>query len=259
MIRMIRIRGRTMIRMRRISKRYYLRQIVACWLAFYMLFCFGIPAQVAMAITPVVIDTGGATVDQTTIPNLTDVLVNQQETSMIWHNINTTAAETVAFRDGALEGTKVLSLITGGPTDFQGHLTGEEGMALYFLNRAGWLFGPRSTVNVTELVVTSLNIDADDLLNGLPYTLIDGLGAGDITNEGTINAKILTLVGKNVINKGHILADESVIMAAGDSVIITENGSSVAVAVDMAGQDPSVFTVNNHKDGDGIEVVGDTA
>jgi filamentous hemagglutinin family protein len=244
-----------MKKLRKISKEYYLRQIMACWVILTM--AIVMPVRIALAI-PNCTDDGGATVDQTT-PNLTDVLVNQKETLMKWGNLDTTGAETVAFRDGALVDTKVFSDITGGKTEFYGHLTGEEGMALYFRNRAGFLFGPGSTVDVTQLAVTSLNIDADDLMNGLPFTLIDGLGAGDITNEGTISAEAVALIGKNVINKGYIIARESVIMAAGDSVIITENGSPVAVEVDMGGQDPGVFKVTNHEDGKGITVFGDTA
>ena len=39
-------------KLRKISKEYHLRQVMACWLVFYMLFCFGIPAQVARAVPP---------------------------------------------------------------------------------------------------------------------------------------------------------------------------------------------------------------
>jgi len=241
-----------MKKLRKISKEYYVRQVLSCWLVFYMLFCFGIPARAVT--TPDVDDAGGATVNQS--GDLTDVLVNQQETLMQWSNFDTTSAETVQFRDGELVGTMVFSKITGGRTEFHGKLTGDEGMALYFQNQAGFLFGSTSTVNVTELGVTSLNIDPEDFFNGLSHTLTDGLNAGDITNEGTINAVRAALIGRNVINKGYILAEESVIMAAGDTVTISENGGVIGVVVSMGAGVPSDFVVRN-EDGDGIEVKAD--
>jgi filamentous hemagglutinin family protein len=234
-----------MKKLRKISEKYYLRQIVIYWVMWSTLLTLT-PVRVAMAHTPVVSDAGGATVTQS-VPNLTDVLVNQQETYMVWSNFNTTAAETVAFRDGALSGTKVFSDITGGQTHFNGHLTGEEGMALYFRNPAGFIFGNGSIVNVTQLLVTSLNIKADDLMNGLPFEFTDGLNAGDVINKGSITAERLYLIGKNVFNWGCLRATDYVVMAAGDKVIISEPGSSVAV---------EAFMPDGWESGSGVHVVG---
>lgn len=38
-----------MEKLRKVSNKYYLRQIVSCWLMLYMLFCFGMPVNVAKA------------------------------------------------------------------------------------------------------------------------------------------------------------------------------------------------------------------
>ncbi len=243
-----------MLRIRRISKEYYLRQVMACWLACYML--FGIPVQMAMGAIPVYTDDGGATITQGVNTN---VLVNQTETIIKWSNFNTVDDELVAFEQGGLIDSAVLNRISGGQTQFNGDLTGA-GMRIFMINPAGIVFGSTATVNVSQLVASSLDIDDADFINGMPYEFTGGLNAGDVINEGSITAERIALIAKNVINRGHILADECAIMAAGDTVLISEN-SPVAVEVTMPDgwvSGSGIHDVKN-EDGDGIEVDGETA
>ena len=51
-----------MVGIKRIAKRYYLRQIVCCWMIFCMAFI--LPVKIAMAATPVYTDAGGASIIQ---------------------------------------------------------------------------------------------------------------------------------------------------------------------------------------------------
>ncbi len=253
-----------MLKVRKILKKYYVRQVVCCWLVSCM--ALVMPAQVAMGATPNCTNDGGAAVayNQGTYGHTTSVIVNQAETIMAWDNFNTAGGavdvrETVAFEQGSLSNSAVLNRISGGQTQFDGDLTGA-GMRIFMINPAGIVFGSTAVINVTQLVASSLNITDEDFLDGSPYQFTGGIGAENVTNEGAINAKVVALVGKNVINRGHILADESVIMAAGDTVLITENGSNVAVEVSMPDgwvSGSGIYDVKNEGE-NGVSVEGDS-
>ncbi len=241
-----------MIKMRRISKQYYLRQIVACWLACYML--LGIPVQVAMAevvmssypagtitVTPL---GAGTTQDMTAthgaIGNFSDFDI------ATGHTVNCVQPDVTSqalFKVNSGDGTQIYGTFNA---------TG----SIMLIDTAGILIGPGATINIPHLIASSLNITDPDFTSGLTtgsFQFTDGVGAGNVTNEGTINARTVALIGKNVINKGYIFASESVIMAAGDTVTISEVGSAVAVEVtmgaDWAPDAYSVYQVKNEGSG----------
>ncbi|MBN2456708.1 MAG: filamentous hemagglutinin N-terminal domain-containing protein [Sedimentisphaerales bacterium] len=263
-----------MKKLRRFSREYYFRQIMACCLVSFMV--FGIPARVAMAApaNPVVpqgtIDAAGNTHNLGQNSNL----YTTNGTIINWDtfNISDGPRESVTFHQYNTGATALSSdsavlnrITTGGPSQILGDLNANG--RVFIVNPAGIVFGSSATINVSQLVASGLDLANDDFLDGLPYEFTenpDFIGADDgiVTNESSDfqNAKRLYLIGRQVINRGHLVADECVIMAAGDTVLISEN-SPVSVQVEMgdgwsSGDD--LYQVRN-EDGDGIQVDGETA
>lgn len=245
-----------MIRMIRISKKYYLRQIVACWLVFYMF--LGIPAQVARAVENPLADAlpnGHSGSGYSIVPGAADLDIDAIDGSIInWNNFDIGSDMEVQFHQPGVTAAVLNKVTDGEITGIQGIL-GANGR-VFIINPAGIVFGPDAVINVTQLVASSLNIEDEDFLDGLPYTFTGGLDAGDVTNEGSITAEVVALIAKNVFNKGHIVADDCAILAAGDTVYISENSPvsvEVTMGADWAPDDYSVYQVEN-VGGDGIEV-----
>ncbi|MFH1371846.1 MAG: filamentous hemagglutinin N-terminal domain-containing protein [Planctomycetota bacterium] len=254
-----------MVKMRQISRRYYLRQIVACWMVYSLLFF--IPVRVAMAAPQGgEFQVGGSAPGADIIPgSSTTVIVGQMESIIHWDSLNTVDGESLNFGyAGGLSSAAVLNRVVGegtlSPTQFDGLLSGADGMRIFMINPAGIVFGKTAIINVSQLVASSLKLDDEDFLNGLPYTFYDGSNenTGDVKNYADISAEVIALIGKNVINKGALVADELVVMAAGDSVFISETGGTVVVETSMGTGVPSDFVVNNDADGDGIRVGEDS-
>ena len=247
-----------MIRMTRISKRYYLRQIVACWLVCYML--LGIPAQVATADTSPLPDAvpspgnltsavGAGITD--TAANWLEVTQTAQEAIMNWNNFDIGENSAVEFIQPDATAAVLNRVSDAGGTGIMGSLTANG--RVFIINPAGLLFGSGVSINVSRLVASSLDIDDADFINGMPYTFTGGLNAGDVTNEGSIGStktERIALIAKNVINRGTLVANECVIMAAGDTVLISED-SPVAVEVtmgaDWAPDDYSFYQAKNEE------------
>ncbi len=232
---------------RKATSMFYLKEVVISWLVLYMALL--LPSQIVMAATPVCTDAGGAAVVQGA--NTTTITVNQPETIMKWSNFNTASGESVAFQQGSLSNAAVLNRISGSATQFDGDLSGP-GMRIFLLNPSGIVFGSGSSVNVGQLVASSLNITDSDFLNGAPYMFTDGINAGDIVNEGSISAERIALIGRNITNRGILMADRSVVLAAGNTVQISETGGKVIVDIPVPNPDSLV----NNEGLNGISVEG---
>ncbi|MHC4338201.1 MAG: filamentous hemagglutinin N-terminal domain-containing protein, partial [Planctomycetota bacterium] len=213
--------------LRKISRRYYGRQIVACWLASLML--FGLPVQLAMA-TPTNPDVvaGGATVDQS--GNTTTVNMISGEAVINWDSLNTYSSEVLQFLK-AQGGFAVLNrVVQGGATQFDGSLFGNQGYII-IVNPQGVVFGPTSIVQAHQFTASTLDISNDDFMNGI-YSFAGG-GVGEIANYGNISADQVALIGKKVLNAGVIRSPGGyVLMAAGDKVFLGQEGSDVFVEVE---------------------------
>ena len=226
-----------MKKLRKISKYYYVRQIVACWLIFCMLVIM--PARVAMAIeTPLpdalpdgIIDSIG--INTPVIDNINDIMdITQTASEAIvnWNTFDIGSDATVNFLQPGTDAAVLNRVHDGNITGIMGTLNANGGV--YIVNPAGIVFGSGSTVNVTQLVASSLEIEDGDFLDGMPYTFTGGVETGNVTNQGTITAETIALIGKHVINTGALSAEGGlVIMAAGDTVLISETGGTVAVDV----------------------------
>jgi len=102
---------------------------------------------------------------------------------------------------------------------------------VYFINRAGVIFGKDARIDVAGLFAAAGNISNQDFLAGRDR--VTGL-RGQVVNEGTIRgSKEVVLAGRSVINSGTIETDRGgvVIMAAGDTLTVQRNGSRVGVQV----------------------------
>ena len=226
-----------MKRVRRISKKYYLRQIMACFLACYML--FGMPIQIAQAAPTGGTFTEGGT--GTIIDGIQDssVTVNQAVSFIDWDSFDTSSIESVTFLQGLMSNSAVLNRISGDTTQFDGLLSAVD-MRIFLLNPAGIIFGEGSSVNANQLVASSMNMSKDaffdavtDADNDLVFTNPSSY-SGDriVANYGTINAAdSVYLVGKNVLNAGTIITNPGglVAMVAGDEMVLGQPGSPTIV------------------------------
>jgi filamentous hemagglutinin family protein len=201
--------------MRNISKQYYLRQIVACWLVCCMLFV--IPAQVAMAVeNPAAGALPSGVIDRTGIDapvydftpgsERMDMTQTAGEAIVNWENFDIGSSATVEFHQPGATAAVLNRVHNGDVTGIMGSLTANG--RVFVINPAGILVGSGASINVSQLVASSLDIKDADFLNGLPYEFTenpDFLGADDgiVTNESSNfqNAKRLYLIGRQVINR----------------------------------------------------------
>ncbi|MFC1603908.1 Ig-like domain-containing protein [Planctomycetota bacterium] len=238
-----------MKRIKRSLKGRYWRKVITYFLTCCLFLNTSLPAVMAGPAGGVV-DTGpnggGAAeilYDQGTYLHTTQVNVETTRTIINWDSLDTAGGladvrETLAFTQD-LTGSAVLNRVSGPATQFNGDLSAP-GMSIFIVNPAGVLFGSGSTVNVTQLVASGL-----DMQNGAFHAVLDDPvnnkmefvgGDGNVTTRAYITADSVILIGKQVFNLGPIQApDGLVVMAAGDEVRLYENGSDVAVVVSDIG------------------------
>ncbi|MHC4359935.1 MAG: filamentous hemagglutinin N-terminal domain-containing protein [Planctomycetota bacterium] len=215
-----------MQKVRKISKKYYLRQIMACWLVCFMV--FGLPVQIAMA-TPsnpnVVAGTAG--VGQS--GNTTTVNMGTAQAVINWDSLNTSSSEILQFLKAGGSFAVLNRVIQGGATQFDGSLFGNQGHII-IVNPHGIVFGPTALVQSYKFTASALDIADADFMNGI-YKF-DGGGIGEVANYGNISAEQVALIGKKILNAGTIRSSGGyTIMAVGDSVFLGNDGSDVVVEV----------------------------
>jgi filamentous hemagglutinin family protein len=228
--------------LRKKIRRRYFREVVIYFLTWCLVLNTWLPAALATP-TPVgdgfTVGTGSITQDG----NATNVVVNQTQSVIEWSSLDTVGGaaevrESLNFSQGELTNSAVLNRVMSGyGTQFYGDLNAE-GMRIFIVNPAGIVFGEGSTVNVTQLIASNLNITDEKFLSG------DYEFAGDIPEVevyerlGVINnssdmyaSEGVALIGRKILNAGTITTGEGgfVVMAAGDRVLLGEPGSHVLV------------------------------
>ncbi|MGB2863659.1 MAG: Ig-like domain-containing protein [Sedimentisphaerales bacterium] len=199
---------------------------------------------------------GGGNADITyntgTYKHTTLVKVQTERTIINWESLDTKGGavnvrETLAFTQGALKDSAVLNrVISGYGTQFLGDLNAE-GMRIFIVNPAGIVFGEGSTVNVTQLIASNLDISNNQFLAG-DYEFVGDIEGVDVQerlgviNNGTITTfpgaegvtEGVALIGQKILNTGTIKtgAGGFVVMAAGDRVLLGEPGSKIVVEMD---------------------------
>lgn len=169
-----------------------------------------------------------------------------------WNNFDTSSGQSVTFNQymgGQLSGASaVLNRVSSGavPTQFNGALNANG--RVFLVNPAGIIFGAGSTVNISQLVASGLNMsdaafkavlaDSDNQM------AFEG-GEGQVRNLGAISAESVYLVGSKVTNVGSVKAPNGlVVMAAGDSVYLAQDGSSIVVELAAGSGGPGADVEN---------------
>jgi len=241
--------------LRKLSKRYYVNQILAFLLVSFMV------VNPVLAVVPPATDalpTGG------TVPagygsvvggfNYTagrlDIVGVEDRTVIDWQTFDIGEDATTQFHQ---TGTNpwVLNRVGGPPepSGIYGDLIANGGVII--VNTNGIVFGPGSSVTASDFIASGLDITNDEFytnyLDGLQFTKgIDDV-YGDVTNEGNIQATgLAALIGRNVTNKGTITVDPGgyVVMAAGESALLAADGSNVYVQM----SNPATHVVDNGGD-----------
>ena len=169
-----------------------------------------------------------------------------------WSNFNTATGDIVEFRQymsGSLNaGSTVLNRITSAiPTQFDGTLNGNG--RVFVVNPAGIIFGGGSVVEVAQFVASGLSLmNYGDVLTGADMIFSSVDGAGEVHNRATIDANRIYIIGKKVRNLNGIVswADNGVIvLAAGETVYVAQDGSNVLVEVSDGFYTDTVADIRN--------------
>lgn len=124
------------------------------------------------------------------------------------------------------EQAAILNRVTGTDASFlNGNISGNG--QVFFVNPAGVTFGPDSVVRMDTFMAIAGQLQNEDFLAGqLDFDL-----TGKVANLGSIEAlNDVGLFGQQVLNTGDIVSKSGVsILAAGDKVMLRDNGSSLAV------------------------------
>jgi len=211
--------------------------------------------------TPDLINGGGASITYGVDPYGHTTLVNVDTTRTVinWTSLDTAggateARETLAFTQ-TLSDSAVLNRVSGAATNFNGDLSAP-GMSIFIVNPAGVVFGQNSTVNVTQLVASGLDMSPEAFnhyLDDPDNNKMEFVGGnGDVISRAKITADSVYLIGKKVFNNGPIIApDGLVVMAAGDEVRLAQDGSDVSVVVSDIGYSLDIRNSNIISAGNG--------
>jgi filamentous hemagglutinin family protein len=245
----------------------YFRKVI-CLLMCYLILIISLPRAIALESSDIIDSSGiiGTPTwgDHTIIETDQGAIIN-------WNNFNTSSGQIVEFQqylDGSLNDmSAVLNRISSGsiPTQFNGALNANG--RVFLINPAGIIFGAGSTVNVSQLVASGLNM-SDDAFNAVladpdNQMVFEG-GNGDVTSRAIIQAgNSVYFIGNKISNLGVILAPNGlVVMAAGDNVYLAQDGSNVMVELesDPGNDNPDVRNSGNVSISNGTIVLaaGDT-
>ena len=143
-----------------------------------------------------------------------------------WTQMNATNAETLNFNGSS--GFAVLNRVASA-VDFNGALNGIGGH-IFVVSPHGIVIGPDATITASSFTASGLNITNNNFMNNI-YKF-SGDGIGEVANYGDISAQQVALIGKKILNAGTISSPGGyTVLAAGDSVYLSPEGSNVVVEV----------------------------
>ncbi len=144
-----------------------------------------------------------------------------------YSNFDIAPHEMVQFIQPGADSRVLNRILSGAPTNIEGTLLANG--QLYLVNPSGVIFGRNSVVNAGALYAAAGNISNQDFLAGVNRFT----NTGAVANFGTIEGDLVSLVGSTVANHGAIRAREgTVVMAAGEQVVIGEQFGSLYVKID---------------------------
>ena len=231
--------------LRKISNKYYIRQIMACFLATCLFFG---PAVYAGPENWKVIHGGPVNFAYDVPSNTWNITQPGSQAIVNYSGFNVPTGEIINFlRQGGGSDLAILNrILSANPTNIDGQINSLG--KVFFVNPAGIIFGDNARINVAQMVASGLEISDDDFLDG-KYIFRDGwylhkaddgwhlnyYGGNINVNSGAqLQAAQIMLVGKSVFNDGTLTkrdADSStyVIMGAGDTVKFFRPGSDVII------------------------------
>lgn len=157
-----------------------------------------------------------------------------------YRTFNIASNETVRFIQPDANSRVLNRVTTAAPTRIDGSLFANG--RVYIVNPAGVYFGQNAVVDVNGLTAAAGNITDTAFLRGVDrFTNMRGA----VTNEGLIRANVVALVGRQVTNAGTIVAPQgTIVLAAGDDVVIGQQGTNVVVRVPRSAGQTSVGVTN---------------
>ncbi len=160
-----------------------------------------------------------------------------------YDSFNLNRNESVRFIQPGSESRVLNRIQSAMPTSIDGSIFANGNV--YFVNRAGIYFGPNAVVNVGGIYAAAGSITNQDFLNNVNrFTDL----SGEVVNRGVINAsREAHLVGQRVANFGRVVAPDGMItMAAGDDVLLGEQGGKVFARISGSVGSAGDRGVENH-------------
>jgi len=181
---------------------------------------FGAPVAAAPTGGNVVV--GDANIESLEGDPAIGVTQNSQNAIVEWQTFNLSNGEDFFFNQPNADAVILNRVLGAGGSVIDGELTANGNV--FIMNSDGVLFGPNAVIDVSGLVVTSLDIDDVDFMAGdFDFRFLGDDGAS-IINQGEISiaeSGILAFVAPNVANEGLIAARlGTVTLAAGDRFVI---------------------------------------
>ncbi|MHC4187129.1 MAG: two-partner secretion domain-containing protein [Planctomycetota bacterium] len=251
---------------RKISKKYYIRHIVACFLAAYML--LGIPVRIAMADpdpAATALPTGGNVVSgPATINPIADSTLNVTGVAngavIEWDTFDIGSDAAVNFSQVNTSAWVLNNVLAtdGLASGIAGQLNANGNIIVS--NPLGIVVAPTGMISARTAILSSLRVD-DELFGDFADGTVGDLSLysevgdiGSVINNGDIEgSEGVALLAKRVENHGSIISENGiVIMAAGDSAVLAEPGSDVVIKLS------ELDSVSSTGDGMGDVINGET-
>ncbi|MEM8739439.1 MAG: filamentous hemagglutinin N-terminal domain-containing protein [Planctomycetota bacterium] len=175
---------------------------------------------------------GSATLDTTTVPRTTVITTQTQRTILEFDSFNLPNSRAAVFNQPTSNSAVLNRITNGAPTNIQGTVTSNG--QVYFVNPAGVSFSKSAVVNVGRLVAAAGNLDNADFLSGRDR-FTDNAGLAQNLSPNLFGRQGVTLVGRNVINRGNITADNGTIVLVSGKNVFLQEGPDNQVLVQIEG------------------------
>jgi filamentous hemagglutinin family protein len=152
-----------------------------------------------------------------------------QQAIMTWNSFSIGAGYGVNIDQPSAQAAMLARVVGGDPSAILGSLTADG--IFYLVNPNGVFFGQNATVDVGQLIATTLNLTDRDFLAG--KLNFGGDSSAVVENRGSLNADFVALLGRNVTNAGTIAAREAALVAASNIELGRIAGGKLSV--DMTG------------------------
>ena len=190
--------------------------------------CFGHGAVLANPLGPQVV-AGNA---QFNTQGNTLTVTNAPGAIIHWQQFNINSGETTRFNQQSANSAVLNRVMSNDPSKIYGNL--QSNGQVFLVNPAGIFVGPNAVIDVSKLILSSLNLnDADFLARRFSF---NGGGFGPVVNQGRISTPLggsVYLVGSDVRNEGLISSPQGqVLLAAGKSVSLADTaGPELTVTI----------------------------